>query len=132
MWGLFYNMKKLFITLIFLLTTTPVFASSYMASLAQVEAAKKFELLVFVKQSCPYCHDEIPELQRINQYFSHKLDIQLIDIQEYPQLAREFFITKTPTLVFLNTKQKEVHREAGLTTADEIAMILEQFNIYPQ
>lgn len=67
-------------------------------SLAILEFAKDFDLLLFADNTCPYCREFAPVLKRFVDEYHFELDVTSLD-SKAGELAKSLGITSTPTLV---------------------------------
>lgn len=75
-------------------------------------------LLKFGAQWCAPCHKLDPILTQLHQDLPN-LAIKTIDVDDEPDLARQYKVRTLPTLVVLKD-QVEVSRLTGLTSIEEI------------
>ena len=62
----------------------------------------------FYQKNCPHCHAQAPVVREV---MSKRKDVEVykIDIRKYPELAREYGIKATPTLIFnYNGRQERI------------------------
>ncbi len=76
-------------------------------------------LLVFIRRDCQTCAQLGPALNRLAADFAGQALIAQVDVQEYPDLARRFEVTRLPGLVFARQGQP-VARSSG--AASEAAL----------
>ena len=67
----------------------------------------------FGSNSCIPCRQMRPILQEIRKAYLGKAEVLVIDVYKYKGLAREYKIQMIPTLIFLDSNAKEVHRHQG-------------------
>ncbi len=75
-------------------------------------------ILKFGAQWCAPCHKLDPILSQLHQDLPN-LAITTIDVDDQPDLARQYKVRTLPTLVLLKN-QIEVDRLVGLTSIEEI------------
>jgi thioredoxin-related protein len=61
--------------------------------------------------------------------YSEKARILVIDIYKYQKLARDYKVMLIPTLVFFDTKGKEVFRHVGAWGKEEIIAKLKEIGM---
>lgn len=62
---------------------------------------------------CGPCRKFAPIFHELKEEFSKDINFVTVDIDQYPELANKFGIEAVPTIVFLNSDKKEVHRITG-------------------
>jgi len=67
----------------------------------------------FGANSCVPCRQIRPILKEIGQEYSGKAHVLIIDVYQYPDLAREYRVQLIPTLIFFNGSGKEIFRHLG-------------------
>ncbi|MDI7260756.1 MAG: thioredoxin domain-containing protein, partial [Thermodesulfobacteriota bacterium] len=90
-------------------------------------AAGKPLLVDFGANSCLPCRQIRPILKELSKEYAGKAQILVIDVYKYQNLAREYKITALPTLVFFDSKGKEVFRHPGAMSKDQIVAKLKEF-----
>ena len=83
-------------------------------------------LVDFGANSCVPCRQMRPLLKEINSEYSGKARVLVIDIYKYQDLAKQHQIQLIPTLVFFDSKGKEVFRHVGAWGKEEIAAKLKE------
>ncbi len=78
-------------------------------------------LVDFGANSCIPCRQMRPILKEVEKDYSGKAHVLVIDIYKYQDLAREHKIQLIPTLVFFDSKGKEVFRHVGVMNKETIA-----------
>ncbi len=86
-------------------------------------------LVDFGANSCVPCRQMRPILKEIDKEYSGKAGILVIDVYKYQNLAREFKIQLIPTLVFFDSKGKEVFRHVGPLDKEKIVTKLKEIGI---
>lgn len=89
-------------------------------------ASGKPLLVDFGANSCLPCRQLRPILKELAKEFSSKAEILVIDVYKYQNLAREYKIVALPTLVFFDNKGKEVFRQPGTMSKDQISAKLKE------
>lgn len=77
-------------------------------------------LVDFGANSCIPCRQLRPILKEVSKECSEKAAVLVIDVYKYQDLAREHKIMLIPTLVFFDSKGKEVFRHIGLLDKEKI------------
>jgi thioredoxin 1 len=95
--------------------------------LTKALAGGKPLLVDFGANSCLPCRQLRPILKELSKEFAGKAEILVIDVYKYQRLAVDYKIMALPTLVFFDTKGKEVFRHPGVMTKDQIAAKLKEF-----
>lgn len=89
-------------------------------------ASGKPFLVDFGANSCLPCRQLRPILKEIGKEYAGKAAILVIDVYKYQHLAKEYKITAIPTLVFFDNKGKEVFRQPGVMSKDQISAKLKE------
>ncbi len=69
---------------------------------------------------CPPCKKQAPIIEELAKEYAGRIEIISIDTDKNPELARKFNIQAIPTLVFLDAEGKELSRNVGLMSREEI------------
>ncbi len=69
---------------------------------------------------CPPCKKQAPIIEELAKEYAGRIEIISIDTDKNPELARKFNIQAIPTLVFLDAEGKELSRNVGLMSKEEI------------
>jgi thioredoxin 1 len=86
-------------------------------------------LVDFGANSCVPCRQLRPILKEVAQEHTGKAGILVIDVYRYEGLAREYKIMLLPTLVFFDSKGKEVFRHVGVLTKEQIVAKLKEIGM---
>lgn len=89
-------------------------------------ASGKPFLVDFGANSCLPCRQLRPILKELSKEWAGKADILVIDVYKYQHLAREYKIVALPTLVFFDHKGKEVFRQPGAMSKEQISAKLKE------
>lgn len=92
-------------------------------------ASGKPILVDFGANSCIPCRQLRPILKEISIEYREKAKILVIDIYQYQHLAREYKIVVLPTLVFFDSKGKEVFRQVGMMDKERIIAKLKEIGM---
>jgi thioredoxin 1 len=77
-------------------------------------------LVDFGANSCVPCRQMRPVLKEVEKEYTGKANVLVIDVYKYQNLAREFKVQVLPTLVFFDSKGKEVFRHFGVMEKEKI------------
>lgn len=69
---------------------------------------------------CGPCRIQSPIIHKIKETLADKVDVQLVDVDEHPDLANKYRISVVPTLI-IEKDGKVVERREGVT--DEVTLI---------
>lgn len=83
-------------------------------------------LVDFGANSCIPCRQMRPILKQIGSEYSEKAKVLVIDIYKYQELAKQNKIQLIPTLVFFDSKGKEVFRHIGAWDKENIVAKLKE------
>ena len=77
-------------------------------------------LVDFGANSCVPCRQMRPVLKEVEKEYTGKARVLVIDVYKYQNLAREYKVQVLPTLVFFDSKGKEVFRHFGVLEKEKI------------
>ena len=97
--------------------------------LKQALTSGKPVLVDFGANSCLPCRQLRPILREIGKEYSGKAQVLVIDVYKYQSLAREYKVQLIPTLVFLDSKGKEVFRHVGILEKEKIVAKLKEIGM---
>ena len=83
----------------------------------------------FGRGTCIPCKQMKPILEELAREYEGRVNILIIDVDEYAALTREYGIMVIPTQVFLASDGKEVSRHVGLFPKDEIIAELAKIGV---
>jgi thioredoxin 1 len=86
-------------------------------------------LVDFGANSCVPCRQMRPVLKEIATEYSEKARVLVIDVYKYQNLARDHKVMLIPTLIFFDTKGKEVFRHVGAWAKEEIVAKLKEIGM---
>ena len=86
-------------------------------------------LVDFGANSCVPCRQMRPILKDIGTEYAEKAKVLVIDVYKYQNLAREYKIMLLPTLVFFDSKGKEVFRQVGIMEKEKIVSKLKEIGM---
>ena len=97
--------------------------------LKKVLTSGKPILVDFGANSCLPCRQMRPILKEIGKEYAGKTEVLVIDVYKYQNLAREYKILLIPTLVFFDSKGKEVFRHVGALEKEKIVAKLKEIGM---
>ncbi len=83
-------------------------------------------LVNFGANNCLPCRQLRPILKEVSKEYGEKASILVIDVYKYQELARQHKIMALPTLVFFDSKGKEVFRHMGIMDKENIVAKLKE------
>jgi thioredoxin 1 len=86
-------------------------------------------LVDFGANSCQPCRLMRPVLKEIDKEYSTKAQILVLDVYKYQKLASEYKVVFIPTLVFFDSKGKEVFRHVGVLEKEQIISKLKEIGM---
>ncbi len=86
-------------------------------------------LVNFGANSCLPCRQLRPILKEVSKEYSEKAEVLVIDVYKYQNLAREHKVMLIPTLVFFDSKGKEVFRHVGVLEKEKIVAKLKEIGM---
>jgi thioredoxin 1 len=86
-------------------------------------------LVDFGANSCVPCRQMRPILKEVDKEYSQKTRALVIDIYKHQNLAREYKVQLIPTLVFFDSKGKEVFRHVGVMEKEKIVAKLKEIGM---
>jgi thioredoxin 1 len=86
-------------------------------------------LVDFGANSCVPCRQMRPILKEVSSEYAEKAIVLVIDVYKYQNLAREHKIQMLPTLVFFDSKGKEVFRHVGILDKEKIVAKLKEIGM---
>ena len=97
--------------------------------LKKVLTSGKPILVDFGANSCIPCRQMRPILKEIGKEYAGKTEVLVIDVYKYQNLAQEYKILLIPTLVFFDSKGKEVFRYVGALDKEKIVAKLKEIGM---
>lgn len=83
----------------------------------------------FGANSCIPCRQMRPILKEIGKEYAGKTKVLIIDVYKYQNLAGEYKIQLIPTLIFFDSKGKEVFRHVGILDKNTIVAKLKEIGM---
>ncbi len=68
-------------------------------------------------------------LDEINQKYAGKLVAEKVNVQENPEIAREYNVRYVPTLLFMDAEGKVVQQEVGYRSLEEVLEIFKKAGV---
>ncbi len=91
-------------------------------AISDAQSQNKSILLIFDQNNCYYC-DLLKENTLSNKELISKLNdgyiTVIVDINKNPQLAAKYQVFGTPTMIFLDSNQKQIGKIDGYVEANE-------------
>ena len=131
-------MRKIFMMVLILailsVGVSASFASNSIANTTDLSAAinqahteNKNVMILFDQKDCKYCdmfkNDVLSNGEVISE-LNKKCVLVIVDINSQPDVAGKFKVFGTPTVVFLDSNQKEIQRIEGYVDANEFLKII--------
>ena len=70
-----------------------------------------------------------PILKELEKEYTGKAGILVIDVYKYQNLAKDYKVQLIPTLVFFDSKGKEVYRQMGAMEKEKITAKLKEVGV---
>ena len=86
-------------------------------------------LVDFGSNSCIPCRQMRPILKEVGKEYAGKASVLVIDVYKYQRLARDYKVQLIPTLIFFDSKGKEVFRHAGAMEKEKIVEKLKEVGV---
>ncbi len=86
-------------------------------------------LLEFSLDICLPCRQMKPILEEGAREYQGKLLVEILEIDEYRFLARQFEVRALPTQIFLDSQERVVQRHQGFLDKSSLVAILSQMGI---
>ena len=68
-------------------------------------------------------------LDEINDKYAGKLVAEKVNVEEHPEVAREYKVRYVPTLLFMDAEGKVVQQEVGYRSLDEVLEIFKKAGV---
>ena len=65
-------------------------------------------------------------MDEINDKYAGKLVAEKVNVEEHPEVAREYKVRYVPTLLFMDAEGKVVQQEVGYRSLDEVLEIFKK------
>ena len=86
-------------------------------------------LVDFGANSCIPCRQMRPILKEVGKEFAGKANVLVIDVYKYQPLAKDYRVQLIPTLIFFDSKGKEVFRNTGAMEKEKIVKKLKEVGV---
>ncbi len=86
-------------------------------------------LVDFGANSCVPCRQMRPVFKEIDKEYAGKARVLIIDVYKYQKLASDYKIQLIPTLIFFDSKGKEVFRHVGILDKNTIVAKLKEIGM---
>ena len=77
------------------------------------EAPKKPTLVDLMSPGCPACAEMAKVLAQFQEKHGDMIDVQIVNVREYPDVARLYQVRYVPTLVFLDEQGTMLEKRVG-------------------
>jgi thioredoxin 1 len=94
--------------------------------LAKAKQENKLILLELSSATCSICKRMQPYLTQIEQEYSDKVVIKIVDIEVRTDIARHFQVTAIPTQVFIDRDGQVYFKHVGYMSKSDIINVLKQ------
>jgi len=74
----------------------------------------------FGRDMCIPCVKMKPILEELKEEYEGKVEIVIINIDNYPSLTKSYRIMLIPTQIFFDSEGKEIYRHVGFMSREEI------------
>lgn len=96
------------------------------AQLEQLITRRRPVLVEFIKDNCPWCMRQKPELSQISAQWEADVDIVAVAVDGAPELVERYGLRGTPTLVLLRDG-KRLASKNGFQRAQQIRPFLRHY-----
>ena len=83
----------------------------------------------FGRGTCIPCKQMKPILEDLAREYEGKVNVLIVDVDEYAALTRQYGIMVIPTQIFLGKDGKEVSRHVGLFPREDIVAELAKMGV---
>ena len=66
-----------------------------------------YKVIKFGAKWCPPCQTLKPIFERVNKAFTNKVEFEVVDIDESPELATQFKVSAVPTILLMKDDKVE-------------------------
>jgi len=77
------------------------------------EAPKKPTLVELMSPGCPACAEMEKVLAQFEEQYGDTVEVQIVNVREYPDVARLYQVRYVPTLVFIDENGKMLEKRVG-------------------
>lgn len=103
--------------------------SNLTQALSDAQSQNRTLCIYFEQDSCYYCDlfkSDVLRNKDVQDILNDKFVFTNVDINQNPQLSGELQVLGTPTVVFLDSNNKEIDRVDGYVPADEFLTALKE------
>lgn len=103
--------------------------SNLTQALSDAQSQNRTLCIYFEQDSCYYCDlfkSDVLSNKDVQDILNDKFVFTNVDINQNPQLSGELQVLGTPTVVFLDSNNKEIDRVGGYVPADEFLTALKE------
>ena len=86
-------------------------------------------LLEFSLDICMPCRRMKPILEEVAKEYQNKLLVKILEIEDYPDLTRQFDIRVVPTQIFLDSQGKVFQRHEGFLDKASLVGVLNRMGV---
>lgn len=86
-------------------------------------------LLELSSTACPPCRKMVPILEELQEEYEGRININIIDIDEYPGEANKYSIKVIPTQILLDADGNEIGRHEGYIPKEELVKIFAKVGV---
>lgn len=96
------------------------------ASLGQETGSVKPTILEFSRLACPVCAKVEAALQELQARYGQEVEVRILHIDRDEPLFKEYGISVVPTQIFLDPSGKEVARNEGYISLEQLVKRLKE------
>lgn len=119
------------VSVVFLLATAFLVLQTT-AVWAQIQTPQKPRpaILEFGREYCPMCEHMAKVLQQLSAKYGDQVEVRILNYSEADEhFSKQYKVVFVPTQVFLDASGKEVFRQTGVFTQDELAKKLKELKM---
>lgn len=98
-------------------------------ALAREPLAGKAVILEFSRLACPVCAKVEAALKEVQARYGQQVEVRILHIDQDEPLFREYRIMIVPTQVFLDATGKEVGRNEGFISLEQLVKKLKELRL---
>lgn len=83
-------------------------------------------LLEMSSTTCPPCRKMIPIIEELQTEYEGKVNIKIVDINEYPDEANKYSIMVIPTQILLDVDGNVIGRHEGYIPKEDLVKVIEE------
>lgn len=84
------------------------------------DTPKKPKLVELMSPGCPACAEMSKVLDQFSTAHSNTIETQIVNVREFPDVARLYQVRYVPTLVFLDETGKMLDKQVGYMPLDAL------------